>query len=70
MVQQVVLHKDLNTVLAIVYEMRAIGYQQGVDFDFSYNQSYWDDMTGVVPSSTVFVLYNDQLSSWFALRFA
>jgi len=53
----------------IVHELRSQGYQQGVDFDFAYYQSQWDDMIGEIPKHTKFIFYNSALSSWFALKY-
>jgi hypothetical protein len=64
-----VLPVSANNATDIVRELRSQGYQQGVDFDFAYHQSRWDDMTGEVPKHTKFTFYNNVLSSWFLLKY-
>ena len=63
-----ILHLSANDATDIVRELRSQGYQQGVDFDFAFHQSRWDEMTGDIPRHTVFTFYNNNLSSWFALK--
>ena len=64
-----ILHLSANDATDIVRELRSQGYQQGVDFDFAFHQSRWDEMTGDIPRHTVFTFYNNNLSSWFALKY-
>jgi hypothetical protein len=42
---------------------------QGQDWDFSYNQSKWDEMIGEIPRHTVFTFYTEGLASWFKLKY-
>lgn len=65
---QVILYIDAVTTIGIVIELRKLGWIQGVDFDFAYNQSQWDDMIGEIPKQTVFTFYNDNNASYFMLR--
>jgi hypothetical protein len=65
---QVILYIDAVTTIGIVIELRKLGWIQGVDFDFAYNQSQWDDMIGEIPKQTVFTFYNDSNASYFMLR--
>ena len=58
-----------DAMLDIVQELRAKGYVQGVDFDFAYHQSKWDDMIGEIPRETIFTLYKDELATWFELLY-
>jgi hypothetical protein len=61
---------DPTQTMEVVRELRQQGYVQGVDFDFAYNQSRWDEMIGEIPKHTDFVFYNDQLATWFQLKYA
>ena len=65
---QVILYIDAVTTIGIVIELRKLGWIQGVDFDFAYNQSQWDNMIGEIPKQTVFTFYNDSNASYFMLR--
>ena len=58
-----------DAMLDIVQELRAKGYVQGVDFDFAYHQSKWDDMIGEIPRETIFTFYKDELATWFELLY-
>lgn len=61
---------DANAILSIVAELRSQGYVQGVDFDFAFNQSRWDDMIGEIPKHTVFSFYTEEISMLFALKYS
>lgn len=65
----VILYIDAVTTIGIVIELRKLGWIQGVDFDFAYNQSQWDNMIGEIPKQTVFTFYNDSDASYFMLRY-
>jgi predicted NodU family carbamoyl transferase len=43
------------------------GYVQGIDFDFSFHQSKWDEMIGEIPKHTEFIFYKEELATWFSL---
>ncbi len=58
-----------NEILELVGHLKKQGYCQGSDFDFAYHQSRWDEMVGEIPRYTVFTFYNEQLATWFALKF-
>jgi hypothetical protein len=65
----------IDSILAIVRDLRAQGYQQGLDFDFAYTPEKLDynlaTAGGVLsPRQTVFNFYDEQLSSWFILKYA
>jgi hypothetical protein len=55
--------------MEIVSELRGKGYVSGVDFDFAYNQTVWDDMIGEIPRYTIFTFYRDELATWFELTY-
>ena len=60
-----------NEVMDLVKQLRAEGYQQGIDFDFAYNQSRWDDFTGeTYERCTVFTFYDDRYATLFALKWS
>jgi hypothetical protein len=62
-------HKNPSDILDIVRELRANGLVQGVDFDFAYTQSRWDEMIGEIPTYTVFTFYEEKYSTLFALKY-
>lgn len=62
-------NKSADAVMTIVRELRAMGLVQGVDFDFAFNQSRWDEMIGEIPKNTNFIFYVEKWSSWFALKY-
>ena len=64
----VILYITAKRTMEIGHELRNMGYVQGVDFDFAYNQSQWDNMIGEIPKQTVFTFYNDSNASYFMLR--
>jgi hypothetical protein len=60
-----------NDAMEIVRELRSLGYQQGLDFDFQYNPPKYDDLDllQVYNRHTIFSFYTDKLATWFALRY-
>ena len=62
-------HLPANEILELVGHLKKQGYCQGSDFDFAYHQSQWDGMIGETPRHTIFTFYNEQLATWFALKF-
>jgi len=66
----VIAKRSAGQIMEIVQELRASGLVQGVDFDFAYYQSRWDEMIGEVPSETVFTFYQDKYSTLFALKYS
>jgi hypothetical protein len=69
MIRITVKDKSPNDIMEIVKELRGKGYVQGIDYDFAYNQSKWDDMIGEIPKHTVFTFYKDELATWFELLY-
>jgi hypothetical protein len=61
---------DPTQVIEVVREIKQQGMTLGKDFDFAYYQSKWDEMTGEIPKHTNFVFYNDQMATWFQLKYA
>ena len=69
-VEVIIRNRDAREVMEIVTKLRQDGWQQGQDFDFYFQQSHWDGMTGNIPSSTKFVFYTEKYASIFALKYA
>ena len=69
-VEVIIRNRDAREVMEVVAKLRQDGWQQGQDFDFYFQQSHWDGMTGTIPSSTKFVFYNEKYASIFALKYA
>jgi hypothetical protein len=69
-VEVIIRNRDAREVMEVVAKLRQDGWQQGQDFDFYFQQSHWDGMTGTIPSSTKFVFYTEKYASIFALKYA
>lgn len=71
MIEVLILDKDPSGIVAIVHELRAHGLVQGKDFDFIYKPPHWDNFSGDAEYNrrTVFNFYNEELASWFALKY-
>jgi hypothetical protein len=61
---------DANRAMEIVRELRQQGLKQGTDFDFSYNQTKYDNWTLIDDKHTVFKFYDDKYATLFALRYS
>jgi hypothetical protein len=62
-------NKNVIDALDLVYKLKAKGYVQGVDFDFAFYQSKWDDMLGEIPKQTQCTFYKEELATWFSLLY-
>jgi hypothetical protein len=62
---------DPNKILDIVKSLRTSGLVQGIDFDFSYRQSKWDNFgyDAVVKQHTLFTFYVDKHATMFILKY-
>ena len=60
---------DAVRVMEIVRELRVSGMTQGIDFDFAFNQSKWDNMIGEIPKCCIFTFYTEKYATLFALRY-
>lgn len=71
MIEIVIIDVDPSGILEIVRDLRQNGLVQGQDFDFTYRPSKWDNFSGdpVYNRSTVFTFYQEELASWFALKY-
>jgi hypothetical protein len=56
-------------IIDIVAKLKSDGWVLGVDFDFAYNQSVWDNMIGEIPRYTEFTFYKEQYATIFALKY-
>lgn len=64
-------HVKPNDVIDIVLELKQLGWQQGVDFDWTYYQPLFDPEWNLAqPRQTVFTFYNEKYATWFALRYS
>lgn len=71
MTETIRLEKNISTIMDIVYEMRSIGYKQGVDFDFAYHAPEYDYVGSITEVAfTEFMFYNNSLASWFVLKYS
>jgi hypothetical protein len=67
MTKVTITNKNASESLELVQKLRDKGYVQGVDFDFAFHQSKWDDMIGEIPKHTEFIFYKEELATWFSL---
>jgi hypothetical protein len=67
---KIVIHRlEPNEIFEIIRELKQMGWVQGKDFDFAFNQSRWDDMIGEIPKQTIFTFYTEKYASLFALKY-
>ena len=66
---EIKIKRKLDKIIEIVYNLRKDGLMQGVDFDFAYHQSKWDEMIGEIPEETKFTFYDDKQAMLFALKY-
>ena len=69
MIEVTLKFKDPIEVLELVRTLRDRGLAQGVDFDFAYHQSKWDNMIGEIPKHTIFKFYEDKNATLFILQY-
>lgn len=72
MTDVVIMDRDPSYIVDVVRELRANGFVQGVDFDFAYRPSSWDNFSGdaVYNRSTIFTFYKEEIASWFTLKYS
>jgi hypothetical protein len=70
-IEIIITDKQPWEVIDIVQELRSAGLQQGHDFDFAYYKERWDNFSHepVVEQHTVFSFYQEELASWFTLKY-
>ena len=69
MIEVSIKFKDPYEVMDIVRTLREGGLVQGIDFDFAYHQSMWDEMLGEIPKHTIFTFYEDRNATLFVLKY-
>lgn len=71
MKQVIIENLDVDESLKIVYDLKQKGYKIGVDFDWAYHKPIYDDYnwTMVKNRETVFSFYQEELATWFRLRY-
>jgi hypothetical protein len=69
-------HINANRTLDIVYELRAMGLQNGVDFNFAYinRKQIWLDIDdsgdpNEEPWGAEFTFTDDKWATWFTLKY-
>ena len=62
-------HRDSNEISAIITELKSLGYIPDRDFDFSFSTGRYDwENLQYVAKKTVFTFYNEELASWFMMK--
>ena len=69
MIEVKIPNKKPDAVMTIVRELREKGLVQGIDFDFAFYQSKWDEMIGHNPTYTTFTFYEDKTALLFILKY-
>ena len=67
---EVTLYIDAKRTMEIGHELRQMGYIQGVDFDYAYYKSEYDNFSydPIQERRAVFTFSNDNNASYFMLR--
>jgi hypothetical protein len=61
--------KDTNEISALLKELKRYGFEVHRDFDFEFGVGGYDWETHEhIPKKTKFIIYNDKLSTWMALK--
>jgi len=73
MIEVECMYWDVSHTLEVVRELKHSGLVQGQDFDFTYvppifNSYIWEDEP-IREKKTVFKFYNDELATWFELKY-
>lgn len=71
MIKVKIVNHDPNEIMEIVRDLRARQMIQGTDFDFAYNKTSWDPVTGhhIEGPYTIFTFYKDKLATLFILKY-
>lgn len=69
--KHVTLYIDAKRTMEIGYELRSMGWKQGIDFDYAYHKAEYDNFSydAINRRRAVFTFYNDSNASYFMLRF-
>ena len=72
MIQVKLLNKSAAEIMLIIKEMANDGIVQGRDFDFAYHPARYksDGWKNISPKHTVFAFYNEQMATFFTLKYA
>lgn len=61
---------DSTAISTIIKELKSLGYQVGLDFDFEFSTSTYDYETmQYTPRKTKFTFYNLELATWFNMKY-
>lgn len=69
---EIKIYGSAHYLLEIVEEIRESGYKQGIDFDFAFVPTKWEDFLAWEPSTkshAVFSFYKDSLASYIMLKY-
>lgn len=63
---------DIQKLLAIIEELREMGWTSGVDFDFAYYKPSYDNFSheAVIQRHVIFTFYKESNASYFMLRWS
>ena len=64
----VVKHTHAQRAIEIKNEIIADGLVQGIDFEWRWTGSSWDNMTGSLPSQTKFSFREEKLAVFYKLK--
>lgn len=68
MIEVTLYHEKPMSIMAIISELRELGYIQRLDFDFAYVPASFDN-DNEQPRHTIFTFYREDLSSYFVLKY-
>ena len=68
--KQITLYIDAKRTMEIGNELRNSGWMQGVDFDYAYYRTEYDNFSDhpIQERRAVFTFYNDSNASYFMVR--
>lgn len=70
-IEYILYDKDSTEISAVVKELSALGYIVGKDFDFAFSTARYDySNLRYTPRKTVFKFHNEELASWFVMRWS
>ena len=72
MIQVKLLNKSAAEIMLIIKEMANDGIVQVRDFDFAYHPARYksDGWENISPKHTIFAFYNEQMATFFTLKYA
>jgi hypothetical protein len=58
-------------IMSIVHQLRDMGCEQGIDFDFAYTPEKFETFgTDNYHRFTTFTFYNEKYATWFNLKYS